>query len=154
MAQRGPFSSSQPATFSTVPADVVAVNYLTVVVRNQRIRQVGGTGSEPVLVRYFIDEQEWAELMTALPTAFHGRGDVDVRFVGEGVDPWGTPSDDEEALELSQSLAVVVTFEGDRIDEMRRAAERFLSDNELDNCWFLVTRPDDALVVLPESSGG
>lgn len=131
--------SSEPAPYRVAELDSVPVHHLTVVLRNQRVRDAGGSEGERVLSREFIEGEDWEGTIDDLCRALHGRGEVQLRFIGEGVDPWGTSAHDEEAVEHAASAAVIASFEGDRAGELRRAVVDFLHARDLDNCWFLLS---------------
>jgi len=125
------------------------LDYLTVVLHNSRTAIVPVAG-EPVLLRSFVAGDEWQGVISGLARALHHCGDVDIRFIGEGIDPWDTDSDDRDAARHAQSATVVATYEGDRLDELRRFVQEFLHTSGMSNCWFLHTGSAAMEVVYSE----
>jgi hypothetical protein len=142
--------TNDPRPYRVVEVDDVPVSHLTIVIRNQRIRRLGGSDKEPVLRREFITGDDWESIIDSMCHALHDLGDVQLRFIGEGVDPGGILPDDADSAESSQSAAIIATFEGERVAELRFAAASALAKHRLDNCWFLLTPGDvDSTVLYP-----
>lgn len=138
----------EPRSFDIVRLDVAPVHHVTVLVRNQRIRKVGGTADQPVLQREFVVDDEWQEVTMSLSRALHDLGEVQMRFIGEGFDPWGTSPGDQDAIDNGLSAVVIATFEDNRLDEIAAALAAFLDEADIDNCWFLPTLHGDEPTVL------
>lgn len=134
--------------FTVVELPTVPVNYLTVVLRNHRILEEGGTFEHPILRREFIDDDEMDEISHSLCQRLHDLGGVQLRFIGEGFDPVGTRSSDEEAIEKGMSVAVICDFEEDRYEDARAIVKGLISEYRLLPAWFLATpiRSADSVV--------
>jgi len=113
-----------------------AGRYLTVILRNERSSPVP-VGGEPLLLRAFVEGEEWETAILSLARALHQRGGVSVRFMGEGVDPDGIDLDDPDEAAEARSAVVVACFEGDRLTDLRAAVAEFLHTSGIPSCSFL-----------------
>lgn len=118
--------------------DAPETDYLTVVLRNSRTAIIL-EGDGPVLLRSFVSGDEWQDIISNLASALHSCDGVDIRFIGEGIDPWGTPPDDVEARRDAESATIIATYEGDRLGELRSAVQESLHLSRMPNCWLLHT---------------
>ena len=141
---RSAHPSSQPAEFEIVPLPVADGHYVTIVVRNHRIAQVGGTADRPVLVREFLDDGEFRALTDAILEELTSLDGPSLCFVGDGFDPSSVGSeDDEEALEQSEAWAAVVFVGPEEVSALREAVSGALVDHNHPSAW-----------VMPYGSGG
>ena len=136
--------TSQPAEFEVVPLPEADGHYVTIVVRNHRVVQVGGTADRPVLVREFLDEGEFRGLTDAILEELTSLDGPSLCFVGDGFDPSAVGGeDDKEALEQSEAWAAVVFVGPEEVPALREAVSGALVDHNHPNAW-----------VMPYGSGG
>ena len=103
------YPSSEPTEFAVMSVEAEDECYITILLRNGRVTQVGGTTERPVLVRAFIEGDEWRAVVDDLLHRLKEQVDgLSVRYVGEGFDPVMYPPDDKEAIDSAEAHAVVV----------------------------------------------
>lgn len=133
---------SEPAPFTTVVLPEAEGAYVTVVVRNHRIVQTGGTPDEPVLHREFLDEAVFSGVIDSVITELARVDGLSLCFAGEGFDPSSVPAGDEEALEASAAWAAVLFVPPGGLPRLRQAVSGALLDEGLDNAWLLPSEGD------------
>jgi hypothetical protein len=139
---------SEPAEFEPVVLHEADGSYVTVVVRNHRVRQVGGTGGRPVLVREFLDENQFRALTDGVLRALGELGGLSLCFVGDGFDPSSVHSpDDEEALERSEAWAAVFFVPPGRLEAVRQAVAGVLDEHDMPTAWVVPSDEDADIVV-------
>lgn len=149
MSHPGP----EPAEFVVVPMNAADECHITVLLRNGRVRQVGGTAERPVLIRSFIDGEEWRAVVDELLHALHDQvADLSIRFVGEGFDPNMYRPDDKEALDAAETQAVVVSVPPDGEPDVRRVVSELAVRRELQATWLLATPATDPAVRIPAAA--
>lgn len=123
-------------------------SYATVVVRNHRVRQVGGSNDRPVLVREFLEDEEFRALTDAVIHALGDLGGLSLCFVGDGFDPSiVTSPDDEEALERSEAWAAVFFLPPGALPAFRAAVAGVLAEHAMPTAWVVPSDQHADIVV-------
>jgi hypothetical protein len=137
----------EPAEFETLVLPEAEGTYATVVVRNHRVVQVGGTAQRPVLVREWLDDEEFRAVTDSMLERLAEIEGISLCFEGEGFDPSSVMPGDEEALNRSAAWAAVLFVPPDAASEVRRIVAEVLAGHGLANCWVIGADPATGVVV-------
>jgi hypothetical protein len=139
---------AEPAEFDPVVLRDAEGSYATLVVRNHRVVRVAGTGDRPVLVREFVDEEEFRALTDRVLQALGEVGGLSLCFVGDGFDPSSVHSpDDEVGLERSEAWAAVFFVPPGVLPALRQAVAGALAGHHMPTAW-VIPSADDADIVV------
>jgi len=123
-------------------------SYASVVVRNHRIIRTGGAGDRPVLVREFLDDDQFRALTDGVLQALGELGGLSLCFVGNGFDPATVHSaDDEEARERSAAWLAVFFVPPGTLPALRRAVAGELAEHNMPTAWVIPSGNDADIVV-------
>jgi hypothetical protein len=145
---------SEPTEFEPVVLHDAEGSYVTVVVRNHRVVQVGDTEGRPVLVREFLDDEGFRALTDGVLQALGALGGLSLCFVGDGFDPSSVHSPaDEEALERSEAWAAVFFVPPGGLAAFRQAVAGVLDEHQMPTAWVIPSDNDADIVVRTRNHG-
>lgn len=117
--------------------------YVTVLLRNHLVAPVDETSDGAGMVRSFVTGGDWRAIEDDLLARLSDVERLSLRFAGEGFDPVMFPSDDKEALDLSEAYGVVVSVPPGGEEAVRRVVSGLVEHRDLHAAWVLVADPGD-----------